>query len=849
MNELKRISRDPPTNSMEDYSHLYRTGIARAQELAGETWTDYNDHDPGVTILQQLCYALTDLAYRTEHPIEDILAPAPGEEGRQPRHTFYTGEKILTCNPLTINDYRKIVYDRIGPLRNAWFRPAPSSVLKGLYDVRLQPWHHDPPDDQSNSRELRSNVIGLLRKVRNLGEDFDSVTVLKPLQVVLEADVEIGFEERPEDIVANILFEIGNELIPFPVVANIDTKFQAGVTPDTIFVGPQLTYGAIDDRHLEDLPPAVTLEKILGIVRNSKSVLNVRNLKVTTRDEAGAETIYSLVPPKPIILPKDHVPFLNVDSSIDGLTITRDGSEQSISQDGVRRSFNHLVRLRLDRELYARRRMHDIDYRKPPWGRYRDVERYTSIQHQFPVAYGIGNYGVPDLVSRTFSSDPEMRSRREAQAKQLKAYLLFFEQMLANYLSQLAGVQRLFSLDPTLRQTYFWQEITDPPDITSVLGWVPAGSGDESEGESHEAGRLEKYRRGLEEIINRHDPFLDRRERILDHLLARFNERFEDNRLELLRHEQRRRRYSGDRDKVRVRWKREFLKEYVSLSRDRGTGIDYSIPAGYGIGVLDKSERDLVGAEESSNVILRSRHNISSQSRRNERRKQILQLGVDVENYRLSRYGGRLLLVDETGEVVAYATRAVSSEGDVEAAAYEVSALIGRIAEKARDEQDAYLELREPSPCSLEKRVSLLSGCTTDVYLLEHILLRPVEHRGSSGSEWPPEFYSLAASFFFSGWQRRFTSADYRQFAESVVGENCPAHIAIDCYWLSRDDMRDFKELYYDWRAAKADACTERWDEGTMRRHIQEQVEPLAESLKEFIHMQRQVRDRGDAQS
>ena len=256
-----------------------------------------------------------------------------------------------------------------------------------------------------------------------------------------------------------------------------------------------------------------------------------------------------------------------------------------------------------------------------------------------------------------------MRSRREAQAKQLKAYLLFFEQMLANYLSQLAGLPRLFSLDPTLRQTYFWQEITDPPDVTSVLGGVPAESSDESEGESHEAGRLEKYRRGLEEIIKRHDPFLDRRERILDHLLARFNERFEDNRLELLRREQRRRRYSGDRDKVRVRWKREFLKEYVSLSRDRGTGIDYSIPAGYGIGVLDKSERDLAGAEESSNVILRSRHNISSQSQRNERRKQILQLGVDVENYRLSRYGGRLLLVDETGEVIAYATRAVSSEG------------------------------------------------------------------------------------------------------------------------------------------------------------------------------------------
>ena len=42
--------------------------------LAGERWSDFNTHDPGITILEALCYAITDLAYRTSLPIPDLIA-------------------------------------------------------------------------------------------------------------------------------------------------------------------------------------------------------------------------------------------------------------------------------------------------------------------------------------------------------------------------------------------------------------------------------------------------------------------------------------------------------------------------------------------------------------------------------------------------------------------------------------------------------------------------------------------------------------------------------------------------------------------------------------------------------
>ena len=40
---------------------LREMGIEEIQKLSGKIWTDFNLHDPGVTILEQLCYALTDL--------------------------------------------------------------------------------------------------------------------------------------------------------------------------------------------------------------------------------------------------------------------------------------------------------------------------------------------------------------------------------------------------------------------------------------------------------------------------------------------------------------------------------------------------------------------------------------------------------------------------------------------------------------------------------------------------------------------------------------------------------------------------------------------------------------------
>src|SRR6056297_2053597 len=120
MDEPLTISKEAPSNKSMDYNLLRDEGIKYIQSIAGKLWTDYNVHDPGITILEVLCYAITDLGYRTSFKIKDLLAE-PGDTTKAAQ--FFTAKDILTCNPVSENDYRKILID-LDKVKNAWLEIA-----------------------------------------------------------------------------------------------------------------------------------------------------------------------------------------------------------------------------------------------------------------------------------------------------------------------------------------------------------------------------------------------------------------------------------------------------------------------------------------------------------------------------------------------------------------------------------------------------------------------------------------------------------------------------------------------------------------------------------------------------
>ncbi|MEN9868526.1 MAG: hypothetical protein RL748_4116, partial [Pseudomonadota bacterium] len=108
------ISTAPLEHPAMDYAWLRSEGIRLLERMSNQAWTDFNAHDPGITILEQLCYAITDLGYRINYDIKDLLA---GED--QPYRSLFSPARVLTTNPVTLLDLRKLVIDIEG-VKNAW---------------------------------------------------------------------------------------------------------------------------------------------------------------------------------------------------------------------------------------------------------------------------------------------------------------------------------------------------------------------------------------------------------------------------------------------------------------------------------------------------------------------------------------------------------------------------------------------------------------------------------------------------------------------------------------------------------------------------------------------------------
>ena len=110
-------------------------------------------------------------------------------------------------------------------------------------------------------------------------------------------------------------------------------------------------------------------------------------------------------------------------------------------------------------------------------GNYRsDLGTFVSVQNDFPVIYGIGEGHLIEMETPNDQLD-ERQKIRKAQALQLKSYLLFFDQLLANYAAQLANLRHLFSLMPdddpartaAMQHTAFVQKPDSVPLLEQLL--------------------------------------------------------------------------------------------------------------------------------------------------------------------------------------------------------------------------------------------------------------------------------------------------------------------------------------------------------------------------------------------
>lgn len=476
-----------------DFQMLREVGLEHIRKLSGDIWTDHNTHDPGITILEVLCYALLDLGYRTNHDIVDLLArnPADAETAKQ----FFSAAEILGNNPLTISDYRRLLLDVPG-VRNAWLEIAETAetclsidcqatenqlaaaeagqpvtsgkkvFLNGLYNVWLELESVRPQGqeyyDNSVDRILKE-VRALLHRHRNLCEDFLDICVLQDEQIGFCAQFELEADADPEDALIAMFDRIRDWLSPEPVFYTLQEMLAQGKTIEGIFEGRPLTrdsHGFIDLDELDAARPnrhEIHVSDLYRVILDqgsdgaTSSIRAIRDLKLFNFIDGQPQTTGEYWC---LNLTKGYRPVIAPE--LCQIVCYKDGIRIAIDLADIATRF--ISRLTSARKIKLR--PYEIDLPIPE-GVYRNPGDYYSIQRDFPAVYGIGEGGLPASASLT----------RQAQALQLKGYLLFFDQLLANYLAQLAQAPRFFALSPANKdiQTVFSGNIDNVPDLENLV--------------------------------------------------------------------------------------------------------------------------------------------------------------------------------------------------------------------------------------------------------------------------------------------------------------------------------------------------------------------------------------------
>ena len=538
---------DEPLRHGLDYYYLKSEGIKFIQQLSGALWTDFNEHDPGVTILEQLCFALTDLSYRTDFDVQDYFY-----DKNKNTTTFYKQEELFPCNAISINDYRKIILDSVSGLNNIWFFSLSEkrSSINGLYKIILD------VNEKINSAEEKNEIIKKTKEIyfehRNFCEDLEEVEIASSISISFHAVLEIDEKKDAESIMARIYFDLTNYLSPEIHFYSREELLIINYGADTLFEGPLMKHGFIKEKDLCAKPSRILISDLIKIIMGIEGVVGVRNSYLKVGDELYKNQIE---------IGEGELLRLICsfgDATSNGIQFYRDSLNSLVVN-------NNLVKHKLNALIASSKKLSNVnnEISITPQGEYMGLEEYISIQNDFPLIYGIGEYGI----------SPNSNTARKGQVKQLKGYLLLFEQIMANYLSQLANIKDLFSLNQKVRQTYFYQSLENiVPSIKPLL-------------------KNKEYQTNLSILSKKQNNDIDRRNRFLDYLLAIHGEVY--NQYLLISFN-----YYYDKPEYEIFLidnKIKFLQSILSIAKNRARAFNYK---------KYKSVNTIVGLEERIYLLL-----------------------------------------------------------------------------------------------------------------------------------------------------------------------------------------------------------------------------------------------------
>lgn len=766
------------------YEALRERAVSSLQALSGELWTDFNYHDPGITLLDALCYALTENLYGAQQPLVDLLT-AP--DGRIPyrRLGLRAAEDILPCRPCTSMDYMRWLLDRVpGALQAHAALPDDNGL-----------WRMDLETAAAQAQEAAAAAARAYWAQRNLGEDLAALpSVLEPRWCALQLNLSLEGARAPEDILAELVARCAEYVDAAPrrwsLMARL-AESAGAVSLAEALDGPRMRQGWIDTDNLErDLESRVYFGDLARIALAVEGVHEVSAISLTAEGLDGSSGALPRRGDTWVL----RLRWPDQPDAIAAWQVKRRGVPIAIAQDAL---LHRLDDLRRNADGRAAADSAPTAAGSPlarPQGAYLPPEAYVSLQQQLPHIYR----ERVDLTGKPISA---------AETSQFHAYVALLEQWLAHGDAQTHYLRRLYTVTAKPTASYAWQ----------VLGEEHIGGLD--------ALYLTDREQVRENVFASADDALERRGRVLDHLLALYGEGCWQGSIRPFG-------WYFDAEAWRLHLfeqKRQMLLRIATLTRDRHGAIDYSrrslgrrgntcaLQQRVSLLLAFKAHhsRLLLSAMEQAGIGLAAETDASAATHTlpvktqppvlwSPRRRRVVQsMGEDLAG------AARMLALHFPG-LDLHALPPALLRSAVHAERYKH--IDAGAVWLAADDKGACWRLRlgssrvsaEAAAICLHEFACRLQLEGEGMHLVEHVLLRP-----SSGNDpdIPEDFYRYRLTAVFPAWTARGHSASFRRVALETLALNAPAHLRIETLWLDVAALARFERSYAAWLEAKQAHC------------------------------------------
>ena len=747
------ISRQPEDDLFAD---LQKRTLDELQHLSGNVWTDYNPHDPGVTIADIANYALTELAYKLGFDLEDYLAD---NDGRYPveKYGLFTDNEVYPVSAVTEDDYRKLILAHFPVIENV---KVETDCEQGIYHfrLRLSPFFKGP--------DITERVRRFFHKHRNLCENVGEVTIEEPKNLLFSADMEIESEADATDVLVQVFYTSMQYLAGS---VKIEPKPQEGfavLPPEEWYDGPVGDFRVVIPEQKDTETELYHIMTGIDGVKGFKTCYFYEDTPdgvCDYRRKNDFKGVYKLDIPNDLSLIK--VRKGNEEVAIDSdrfkeklraIYFTKSTSRIRFFMQERDRQEDDLVQALLDDTMRE--------------AEYRDVYEHYPIENDLPRCY------------RTNEGDftRKMPDAEKAQIRNFGSYLEMFDLVMERGLKGLDNLKALLSLrelsaNTTKSKTLSRQRLTMRKnndrfrDITEVkyryLDFIDSLYGVDSD---------QKWMREFGGYGETADDYLLRRMKFLRALPELTRDRFK----------------AADIMEGRSVGNVAVVKRYISLLLGLHNNELVSV------GNILPSHNLILMSEGQKGKHLRDRLNSMLIDEKMLNEDAVIPIEPDepptTEDEKLAKYE------ELRRDMPIFNTNLISGglfRGGINLNCYKLVQLEREYLLVFRNEEDnEWMNLGRSDnrvklngwANTLRRYLQELNSLCEAVYVIEKSLFDPAE--------------PFTVAMVFTGWTARTHSPRFRDVCAQLVRSMLPAHLKMETYWLNAPQMQYFEECYHRWR-------------------------------------------------